>query len=501
MAKYKPRRALIDDGNNNDDDAPTLTDLKREPAGPQRTPSPPTPAAPGLDDPSLRDTAPDDTVVLDPSTPPAGPNRGPLDRATASPAATPSPAATESPTAVSPATAAPATVSPAPAPPAPAPKSANQESADYLYRRPEEPSAVERTAETQLLAPTLRRSGDRARSRQVIKDDADLDEPAETPADRASRRVWRIGRRTLVLVTIVAFLVIAALGTLAYLIFRDARSLPLTIGLGALALLLLIYVWRMVWHPRLVSTGSRLTVYNPLSKRVVPWSAVTLVQPGPNGMIIGTDRGQVEAWCVQKGRSALKRGHHTRADRVAAELWQIWDEADPPLTDEQGGWRIRRARPDEAQLLTRLERTANEHALGHIFPANRFPYPVADVSRRWQRTLAEREVRVRILEVGGSPAAFIAYDHETVRHLGVLPRHTRKGFGTALLSTAEEDAFSSGGTQVQLWVLTENRAARAFYRAHGWTETEDRRRSEFPPKPDELRMIKVHRRGDRSRPE
>lgn len=466
MAKYKPRRALIED--DSDDDAPTLADLKTRPASPPRTPGPSTPAAPppGPDAAAPGDQERDDTVVLDQALPPAGTTG----RATDHPAAAPAPA------------------------PAPAPD-------DSRYRRPEEPTAVERTAETQLLAPTLRRTGDRSRSRQVIKDDADLEEAKETPADRASRRVWRIGRRTIVLVTIVAVLVIAALGTLAYLIFRDARSLPLTIGLGALALLLLIYVWRMVWHPRLVATSSRLTVYNPLSKRVIPWSDVTLVQPGPNGMIIGTDRDQVEAWCVQKGRSALKRGHHTRADRIAAELWRIWDGAAPALTDEQGGWRIRRARPDEAQLLTRLERAASEHALGHIFPPNRFPYPVADVSRRWQRTLAERQVRVRILEVGETPAAFIAYDHETVRHLGVLPRHTRKGFGTALLSTAEEDVFSSGGTQVQLWVLTENRAARAFYRAHGWTETEDRRRSEFPPKPDELRMIKVHRRDERSRPE
>ncbi|GAB3761300.1 GNAT family N-acetyltransferase [Microlunatus parietis] len=478
MAKYKPRRALIEDDNH--EDAPTLADLKREPAGPQRTPTPPTPApsSPNASTPNAStqnpataadtapsDAAPDDTVVIDPAKPPAGPAASAPDRT------------------------------------AETLESQYRSAADALYRRPEEPTAVERTAETQLLAPTLRRTGDRARSRQVIKDDADFDEPEESPADRASRRVWRIGRRTIVLVTILTVLVVAALGTLAYLIFRDARSLPLTIGLGALALLLLIYVWRMVWHPRLVATGSKLTVYNPLSKRVIPWSDVTLVQPGPNGMIIGTDRDQVEAWCVQKGRSALKRGHHTRADRIAAELWRIWDSAAPALTDEQGSWRIRRARPDEAQLLTRLERAASEHALGHIFPPNRFPYPVADVARRWQRTLAERQVRVRILEVGETPAAFIAYDHETVRHLGVLPRHTRKGFGTALLSTAEEDVFSSGGAQVQLWVLTENRAARAFYRAHGWTETEDRRRSEFPPKPDELRMIKVHRRGERSRTE
>ena len=258
-------------------------------------------------------------------------------------------------------------------------------------------------------------------------DELELDEPEERQSrpklDRKSQRVWRAGRATLTIVSIASVLTVAALLVLAYLLFADERPMVLVVGLTVLAIALLIYIWRMVWHPRLVSAGTQLIVHNPLRTRVFEWSEVTLVQPGQNGMIIGTDRDQVEAWCVQKGRAAAKRGHRTRADQVADELWTIWDEVDPPMIDEKRGLRIRRARPNETQLLTRMERTTNEHALAHIFPPKRFPYPTADVSRRWQRTLAERQVRVRILEVGDTPAAFIAYDHETVPSRGAAPRH------------------------------------------------------------------------------
>ncbi|WP_152362702.1 GNAT family N-acetyltransferase [Microlunatus speluncae] len=333
------------------------------------------------------------------------------------------------------------------------------------------------------------------RVRKELDAEEDYQPQRRPKPDKKSQRVWRAGRATLILVSIASVLTVAALLVLATLLYLDQRPILLVVGLTVLAIALLMYIWRMAWHPRLVADGSRLIVHNPFSKREIDWADVTLILPGPNGMIIGTDRDQVEVWCVQKGRSAMKRGNRTRADQVAEELWWIWDSVDPPMTDEQLNLRIRRARPNEAQLLTRMERTANEHALAHVFPPKRFPYPVTDIARRWQRTLAERRVRVRILEIGDQPAAFIAYDHETVRHLGVLPRHTRRGYGTALLTFAEEDIFSSGSRQVQLWVLNENRAARAFYRTHGWVETEDRRRSEFPPKPDELRMIKVNQHG------
>jgi hypothetical protein len=39
-------------------------------------------------------------------------------------------------------------------------------------------------------------------------------------------------------------------------------------------------------------------------------------------------------------------------------------------------------------------------------------------------------------------------------------------------------------------VLSGNEAARAFYRAHGWTETEERQTAEFAPYPEELKLVR-----------
>ena len=60
----------------------------------------------------------------------------------------------------------------------------------------------------------------------------------------------------------------------------------------------------------------------------------------------------------------------------------------------------------------------------------------------------------------------------------MLAEYTRRGYGSALLEFATLELFSGAEREASLWVLTGNEAARAFYRAHRWAETEERRRSE-----------------------
>jgi len=119
-------------------------------------------------------------------------------------------------------------------------------------------SPLEQTAETRLLARTVRRA-EAGHARHVIKDDEDYEaeeRAARAEPDRGSSRVWRAGRATLVLVTITAVLIILALLALAYLLYLDQRPVLLIGGMVALALALLGYVWRMAWHPRMVATES-----------------------------------------------------------------------------------------------------------------------------------------------------------------------------------------------------------------------------------------------------
>jgi hypothetical protein len=49
---------------------------------------------------------------------------------------------------------------------------------------------------------------------------------------------------------------------------------------------------------------------------------------------------------------------------------------------------IRRARADEAELLFEIQRAASLAGLGHIFPADRFPYPDGAVRERWAEVVA-----------------------------------------------------------------------------------------------------------------
>ena len=74
-----------------------------------------------------------------------------------------------------------------------------------------------------------------------------------------------------------------------------------------------------------------------------------------------------------KSNFASRRGRRTRADRIANQLLDIVELHDPPIEDVESGLRIRRARPDESKLLTRLERAASEGALAHIFPPHAVP--------------------------------------------------------------------------------------------------------------------------------
>ena len=317
-------------------------------------------------------------------------------------------------------------------------------------------------------------------------------------ADR-SRRVWRAAPATLAAVVVFTVLAAGAVAGLAYLIYRREGSPWIPGALALLALLALLYAWRFGLHPRLVADDDGVHVRNPFSSRSFAWEDITLVAPGENGLVIGSDDGSAEAWCVQKSNSALRNGRFTRADAVAHELIDALELRDPPLEDRETGLRIRRARPDEARLLTRIERAASEEHLEHLFPPEEFPYPVREVTTRWRKLLHDPAARVFVLVPGDSDDAlgYVAFAGGEVLHLGVVPHRTRLGYGSALLDFAVRQIHDGGETEGGLWVLEGNAGARAFYRRHGWTETGQRRECRYPPHPEELRMVKQIRRRAR----
>jgi ribosomal protein S18 acetylase RimI-like enzyme len=305
-----------------------------------------------------------------------------------------------------------------------------------------------------------------------------------------TRRVWRAGRPGLVLVGLFATVAGVAIPVLAYLIYRSEGTPWIPVLLVGLTVLALIYAWRFGLHPRLVATDHGVEVINPLHRTSLEWDDITGIAPGENGLVIASEEQRAEAWCVQKSNRAIRRGEVTRADLIAHQLLDILELFDPPLEDDQTGLRIRRARFDESRLLTQLERGASEAALAHLFPPEQYPYPTAEIQRRWRRLLRDGHSHVHILSLKDEPVGYVAFGDGWVQHLGVLAQYTRRGYGSALLEFASLELFATGEREASLWVLTGNEAARAFYRAHQWTETDNRRQSEHPPHPEAVRMVR-----------
>ena len=312
-----------------------------------------------------------------------------------------------------------------------------------------------------------------------------------------AERVWRAGPLTLVVVS--AFTLAAALiiPVLAYLIYRNGSALWLPALLILLTVLALLYAWRFGFHPRLRVTDQNVEIINPFRRHSFAWNDITVIAPGENGLLIGSEDDAAEAWCIQKSNFASRRGRPTRADRIANQLLDVVELYDPPFEIEESGLLIRRARPDESRLLARLEREASEDALVHIFPPKQYPYPAAAVVRRWRHVLRNPLLRAYLLELSDDPIGYVAFDASTVHHLGVVPEQTRRGYGSELLEFACAEIYAGGAREAYCWVLADNHVARAFYRALGWTETGERRSSEYPPHPQSLQMVRSNPRAPR----
>ncbi len=159
------------------------------------------------------------------------------------------------------------------------------------------------------------------------------------------------------------------------------------------------------------------------------------------------------------------------------------------LEDDEPELIIRRAHPDEAEVLARMERDANLAALAHVFPPKEFPYPLTQVEQRWLTNLTDRSIRVRIAELDSEPIGFIAYAGDQVKHLGVIPDQLRHGYGGEMLDYATHDILRGDHDRVWLWVLVDNTVAQAFYRSKGFAHSGEMSTSEFAPYPDQTKMI------------
>jgi GNAT superfamily N-acetyltransferase len=147
---------------------------------------------------------------------------------------------------------------------------------------------------------------------------------------------------------------------------------------------------------------------------------------------------------------------------------------------------IREARVDEAATLAAVQRDASLAALGHIFPPELYPYPMDDVSARWEEFLGDDGVQVLVAEESGTAVGVAACRAEWLDGLYVLPEWWRRGVGRALHDHVLERLRAAGSQRCHLWVLEHNDRARRFYERLGWSENGTSRVVAFPPSPIDL---------------
>ena len=144
---------------------------------------------------------------------------------------------------------------------------------------------------------------------------------------------------------------------------------------------------------------------------------------------------------------------------------------------------IRTARPDDAETLFAIQREASLAAFAHVFPPDRYPFPDAAIRAEWDARLATPDTTTLIAERDGRAVGYVAFGHERLDSLFVLPDAQGAGVGSALHEEAVTANRRGGAPCCRLWVLEANEPARRFYERRGWYADGRTRRTPFPPEP------------------
>ncbi|MGS0893890.1 N-acetyltransferase family protein [Burkholderia stagnalis] len=160
---------------------------------------------------------------------------------------------------------------------------------------------------------------------------------------------------------------------------------------------------------------------------------------------------------------------------------------------------IRPATPADAEAIAVIHVASWQATYAGIMPA---PFLAGlSVEKRadaWRRALDAGRPRVALAFTENEPAGWIAYgptrDTDRDRTWGEIeaiylhPSRCGQRIGAALLDHARRSLHDAGYTRVSLWVLVENRRARAFYEREGFVAENDMKTFELGGEPiDEMR--------------
>jgi GNAT superfamily N-acetyltransferase len=149
---------------------------------------------------------------------------------------------------------------------------------------------------------------------------------------------------------------------------------------------------------------------------------------------------------------------------------------------------IRSAGPDDLLTLLALEKAASTAGLAHIFGPD-LPFPDDDVLARWRLVVEAPDITTVIDEDAGQPIGYAAYGDGWLRHFGYVPAWWGTGRATLLHDHVVAELRAAGGDALRLWVLVDNRRARAFYERLGWVDGGVREQEVFPPYPEKMALV------------
>lgn len=148
---------------------------------------------------------------------------------------------------------------------------------------------------------------------------------------------------------------------------------------------------------------------------------------------------------------------------------------------------MRVATPADLEALVDVQQEGAVRGLGHIFPQDLHPFPRAELLARWRAEVEDPETEVYVWgDDSGLVVGFAASRGGELLHFGTkvstwgsgLAEQVHDALLARMCRTTSPDV-----SQLRLRVFEENRRARRFYEKLGWTETEIRTMTSFPPHP------------------
>jgi len=138
----------------------------------------------------------------------------------------------------------------------------------------------------------------------------------------------------------------------------------------------------------------------------------------------------------------------------------------------------------DLDVLVQIQREGAIVALGHVFPQERYPFPVDVVRRRWEEEVADPGIDCfAVLGPYEAVAGFAATRANQFLHFGTAVETWGSGLAGRAHDAVLRHLVTHGHRGAWLRVFERNERARRFYERRGWRRTGQSSRSEFPPYP------------------